>query len=115
MAPAALFTTQSPRQTAQLDLIKTLTDITTRLVKTCNIPLSTTPTVSSDKVNVAIDCQLQPAVPAGTQADAGNLNGFYIDYTQNPAHLMLVGAACDSMMTNGSGRIDVITGCPTIN
>jgi hypothetical protein len=101
--------------TAQLDLIKALTDITTKLVKTCNIALSETPTVPSDKVNVAIDCQLQPALSAGTPADAGNADGFYIDYNQNPAHLMLVGAACDSMMTNGSERIDFITGCPTIN
>ena len=96
------------------DLTAAFSQITTQLLRTCDIQLSTTPLVSQDRINVAIDCRLQPAVPAGSSADAG-VDGFYIDYGQDPAHLKLVGAPCENMMTNGAHHVDIIAGCQTIN
>ncbi len=100
---------------AQADLEKAFGDITTQLVHTCDIPLSATPLVTQDKVNIAIDCKLQTALPPTTLPDAGNADGFYIDYNQKPAHLFLVGAPCTSIQTVGATHVDVIAGCQGIN
>ena len=100
---------------AQDDLNSALEDITTKLVKTCDIQLSSTPTVPQEQVNIAVDCKPIPAIPTGTSPDAGNANGFYIDYTQDPAHLILVGSACTNIMSAGASHVDVIAGCQGIN
>ncbi len=100
--------------TASLDDLKqAFGEITQQLTATCDIPLSHTPSVA-DKINVAIGCSLQPQVPVGTATDAG-VNGYYIDYNQSPAHLVLVGAACDDVMTNGARQVDIIAGCESIH
>lgn len=94
---------------AEADLIAAFGTITTQLVKTCDIQLARTP-LDNTQVNVAIDCALQQPVPVNSPADAG-VNGFYIDNTKEPAHLILVGAPCNNILTNGALRVDVIEGC----
>ena len=98
---------------AQQDLIDAFGDITTKLIHSCDIALASNPP-DPTKVNVAIDCVPQPVVPTGSPADAG-ANGYYIDYTKNPAHLILVGAPCNNLVTTGAHNVDVIAGCPVIN
>jgi hypothetical protein len=98
------------------DLTKAFKSITTQLVTTCDIPLTATPQVRADQINVAIDCDLQPPVPAGIAPDAATASGFYIDYSYEPepAHLKLVGASCNRVAA-GANQVDIIAGCQTIN
>ncbi len=90
------------------DLKDALNGIITQLVKTCDITLSSTPTNQS-AVQAVADCDLIPPVTPGS-LDAG-AGGFYIDYGQSPAHLVLTGSYCDRIMTLGANRLDVIVGC----
>lgn len=94
---------------APLDLTKAFANITTQLAKTCDLVLSWTP-ADRAKVSVAIDCAVQPSVPTGSAPDAG-VDGYYIDYSLTPAHLKLVGAPCNRIMTQGANHVDVIIGC----
>jgi hypothetical protein len=43
-------------------------------------------------------------------SDGGFQNGFYINYSQNPAHLVLSGTYCTDYMA-GTSRLDMIEGC----
>jgi hypothetical protein len=101
--------------TALDDLTKAFEAITSKLVTTCDIPLSATPQVGVEKINVAIDCKLQPPLQGGMAPDASDADGFYIDYTTEPAHLKLVGLPCDSLTATGAHQVDVIAGCQSIN
>ena len=102
--------------TALDDLTKAFESITTKLVTTCDIPLSETPKVGASQINVAVDCNLINAVPGGVApaADASTVDGFYIDFTQDPAHLKLVGSSCTKVEA-GAHQVDIIAGCQTIN
>jgi hypothetical protein len=95
------------------DLTAAFSNITTQLVKTCDIPLPSSPKDNS-KVNVAIDCVLQTQVPTGSPADASGVDGFYI-VGQTPAHIKLVGAPCNAITTVGAHHVDVIQGCIGVN
>jgi hypothetical protein len=100
--------------TSLTDLQTAFEDITTKLVKTCDIELATTPT-DPNSVILVKDCAIVPGVANNTPVDGGS-SGFYIDYTQQPtAHLRLVGTYCDQIMTSGASQVDVIQGCPKIN
>lgn len=96
------------------DLKTAFSQITSQLLRSCDIPLASTPLVTQDRVNVAIDCALQPAVSGTPGQDAGQ-DGFYIDYSQNPAHLMLVGAPCTYLQNYGARHVDIVEGCQSIN
>ena len=102
--------------TALDDLTKAFESITTKLVTTCDIPLSATPQVGASEINVAVDCNLVEAVPGGVApaADASTADGFYIDFTQDPAHLKFVGTSC-AKVEAGAHQVDIIAGCQTIN
>ena len=97
---------------AQQDLVDVFGTITTQLIHSCDIALKANPP-DPNRVNVAIDCASQQPVPVGSPADAG-VDGYYIDYTQNPAHLRLVGAPCNSLTTQGAHNVDIIVGCQPI-
>ena len=98
---------------ARQDLIDAFSTITTQLIHGCDFELKSSPP-DKNKVNVAIDCATVPRVPDGTAADAG-VDGYYIDYTPNPAHLKLVGSFCNTLQTQGAHNVDVIVGCQGIN
>jgi hypothetical protein len=102
--------------TALDDLTKAFESITTKLVTTCDIPLSVTPQVGASEINVAVDCTLVNAVPGGVApaADASTVDGFYVDFTQDPAHLKFVGTSC-AKVEAGAHQVDIIAGCQTIN
>lgn len=102
---------------ALTDLTQAFETITSKLVTSCDIELSETPKVSVDKINVAIDCELQTPLQSGVSPDASGADGFYIDdsYSPNPAHLKLVGTPCSRLSTTGANKVDVIVGCQSIN
>ena len=74
-------------------------------VSSCDFPLQRSPPDPA-VVEAAIDClrifQVKP--------DAG-ISGFHIDYSQNPAHLVLTGEYCDIMLRNGAQNVVVVQGC----
>ncbi|HWA74303.1 MAG TPA: hypothetical protein VG937_18290 [Polyangiaceae bacterium] len=79
--------------------------IVTQLVHSCDIPLKEPPT-DVNKVNVAIDCQLEaPTNPTG---------GWEIDTTSDPNKLILKGETCANVQINGAKRVDLYYGCPPI-
>jgi hypothetical protein len=88
------------------DLTRAFEDITTRLVKSCDIELQSTP-VDQSLVQVAMDCDVVPLV---TNADSG-ASGFHVDYSSSPAHVILTGSYCDRVSTVGVKNLDVIEGC----
>jgi hypothetical protein len=81
-------------------------------VKTCDFKLGTMPT-NPVTVQVARDCQFIPPLPGNKPAgpDAGTTDGYYIDYSQNPAHLVLTGSYCQGIVSFGGSHLDVISGC----
>ena len=85
-----------------------LNGIITQLVKTCDITLNSTPSNPSAVLAVQ-DCNLIPQLTPATMD--GGTGGFYIDYNQSPAHLVLAGSYCDRIMTVGANRLDIIVGC----
>jgi len=84
-------------------LTRTFVDITTHLVRSCEVGLGQAP---ADKrlVNVAVDCEIVPfADGAGWDIDA-----------QDASKLLLAGDACRQLQKQGARRVDVVYGCPTI-
>jgi hypothetical protein len=84
-------------------LTQTFVDITTHLVRSCDVDLGEAP---RDKklVNVAVDCQIVPfADGAGWDINA-----------DEPSQLVIAGEACDKLQAEGAQRVDVVYGCPTV-
>ncbi len=98
------------------DLKTALSGILTSLVTSCDIWLNSTPT-SASTVQVVKDCGLVPQLPGNKPPppDGGVLDGFYIDYSQSPAHLIFTGTYCSSPALVGASRLDVIEGCTIPN
>ncbi len=96
------------------ELITALSNLTTQLVTTCDIPLNTSGPIDPNSVLVAIDCQAIPQVPSSVypSLDAGNANGWMIDNSQSPPHLLFVGSTCQNMKQNGAKLVDIVLGCP---
>jgi len=85
-------------------LTQTLVDITTHLVRSCDVDLGTTVPPLKDLVNVAVDCDIVPFE-----------DGAGWDISRDaPTTLVLAGDACDRVRREGARRIDVVYGCPTV-
>ncbi len=84
-------------------LTKTFSDITTHLVRSCDVDLGS---AAPDKqlVNVAVDCNLVPF----DDGDGWNIG------SDAPTTLVLAGDTCDRVKREGARRIDVVYGCPTV-
>jgi hypothetical protein len=96
------------------DLQTALDGIITQLVKTCDIKLNQSPNDPST-VQVVKDCVLVPQIPGNTPAPVdGGVDGFYINYDENPAHLILTGSYCQSIMTAGANQVSIVEGCHPI-
>jgi hypothetical protein len=83
-------------------LTDTFKQITTSLVRSCDIQLQDAP-MAANLVNVAIDCTV---VPQGSDATAG--------WVLTGTTITLRGTTCDYVQTTGVMRIDVIVGCGTV-
>jgi hypothetical protein len=98
------------------DLQDAFSEITTQLVKGCDIPLTESPR-NKNQVIVAVDCLRVPQVPDNTP-EQGGADGYWIDYdtyAPEPAHLRVTGTYCSQLQTEGATNLDVITGCSPIN
>lgn len=84
-------------------LTQTFVDITTHLVRSCEIDLGEAPP-EKKLVNVAVDCQIVPF------ADGA---GWDIE-PEDSTKLRLAGHACEQLQNQGARRVDVVYGCPTI-
>ena len=84
-------------------LTETLVDITTHLLRSCDIDLGPEPPPRS-QVNVAVDCDIVPFE-----------NGAGWDIPSDaPSTLVLAGDTCKRVRRAGARRIDVVNGCPTV-
>jgi hypothetical protein len=93
------------------DLQTAFEEITSKLVTSCDIVLSQSPAQPS-LVQVAQDCDLIPMLPGNQPpGDAGTVDGFFVDYRDDGAHLILTGSYCDRISTVGAKNLDVIVGC----
>ena len=84
-------------------LTQTFSDITTHLVRSCDVDLGTVPPLKT-LVNVAVDCEIVP-FEDGAGWDIGS---------GAPTTLVLAGDACKRVKRKGARRIDVVYGCPTV-
>ncbi|HYQ01461.1 MAG TPA: vWA domain-containing protein [Polyangiaceae bacterium] len=84
-------------------LARTFRDITTHLVRSCEVDLGTD---APDKrlVNVAVDCDIVPSEDGA---------GWNIS-DDAPTTLVLAGDTCSRVKREGARRIDVVYGCPTV-
>ena len=84
-------------------LTKTFSDITTHLVRSCDVDLGMA-APNKQLVNVAVDCDLVPFEDGA---------GWDI-MSDAPSTLVLSGDTCDRVKRQGARRIDVVYGCPTV-
>jgi hypothetical protein len=84
-------------------LTRTFRDITTHLVRSCEVDLGTG-APDQRLVNVAVDCDIVPS-----QAGAG-----WDIADDAPTTLVLAGDTCNRVKREGARRIDVVYGCPTV-
>lgn len=80
---------------------------------TCIVPLQSPPP-SLYRTVLALDCDPIP-LTANEPLDGATGNGFFIDYAREPATLVLVGSACDTLHKPGNHTLDLIVGCATFN
>jgi hypothetical protein len=80
-----------------------------QMFKTCDIQLYQSPTDPAN-VQVVLDCNFVPQLPNAV-SDAGGGDGYFIDYSKNPAHLVLKGKTCDQATAWGLHSLDVVIGC----
>jgi hypothetical protein len=92
-------------------LTQVFRDISTQLVKSCDIELAEKP-ANPEQVNVAIDCDLVPET--SLDADGNEVLNWEIDYDSTPGMLHLLGDTCERIQTEGAKQVDVVMGCPTI-
>lgn len=71
----------------------------------CDIPLQQQPPDPAS-VGVTLNCNIITHV----SPDAG-VSGFYIDYSQYPAHLELIGSACTFILANATNSVALVGGC----
>lgn len=88
-------------------LTEVLTRITTGLITTCRLQLTSTPDSPNYErlLNVVIDGEEIP--------QAGD-DGWDVDRTTTPPTIVLKGATCEAMETNGAEKVKITYGCPTI-
>ncbi|HEY5958379.1 MAG TPA: hypothetical protein VIV60_17565 [Polyangiaceae bacterium] len=88
--------------TGESGLTEAFKTITTKLIKSCEVPLIEAPKDRS-AINVAIDCAVLP------QKTSDVVNWVYDDATQA---IIIQGPKCEQIKASGVTRIDVVNGCP---
>lgn len=84
-------------------LTQTFTDITTHLVRSCDVDLGAL-VPNKRLLNVAVDCEVVPF------ADG---DGWDLD-RETPNNLVISGDNCQRIKREGARRIDIVYGCPTV-
>jgi hypothetical protein len=102
---------KSGTTTLTADLIKALDDITGKaLTCTFKVPASSGD-AGVDLASVNVDL----TTSTGTQSlarDTTHANGW--DYTDGNTTITLYGPACDTVLKDGTAKVDILLGCPTI-
>ena len=75
----------------------------------CDVILRQTPQSASDVI-VVLDCT-PISLLANNAGDAGG-DGFYVDFSQVPPHLIFEGSPCAQLESPGIHQLDTITRCP---
>jgi hypothetical protein len=95
-------------------LENTLRDVTTELIRSCELQLESTPP-DPRLVNVKIDGEFIPYfIIDDSEPDAGEVDGWTLDETTAPPTVVLHGTPCDSMLENGAENVEVLFGCPRV-
>jgi hypothetical protein len=84
-------------------LTQTFVDITTHLVRSCEVELAEAPR-EKKLVNVAVDCEIVPFEDGAGWDIAPDA----------PTTLVLAGDACKHLKREGARRVDVVYGCQTV-
>ena len=84
-------------------LTQTFVDITTHLVRSCEVELGEAPR-EKKLVNVAVDCSVVP-FEDGANWDIA---------PEAPSTLVLPGEICERLKREGARRVDVVYGCQTV-
>lgn len=87
-------------------LTKVFEDITTSLVRSCEVELASKP-FNEKMINVAVECQIIPKT-----AEDGS--GWTYDPNAEPQKVELQGPICQYIQTQGVRQVDVVVGCPTV-
>jgi len=82
----------------------TLKNITTSLIQSCQLQLTSQPP-DVGLLNVVID---------GTTVAQSGSDGWSLDATTSPPTVVLKGATCQLMQTQGAQSVEITYGCPTI-
>jgi hypothetical protein len=85
-------------------LADVLTRITSGVIATCQLQLGSTPP-DLDELNVVIDGQTIPQLGP---------DGWSVDTSTSPPTVVLKGATCEMMETQGAQAVNVTFGCPTV-
>lgn len=85
-------------------LSATFTSIAKHLITTCNLQLQSNPPDLS-RLNVTVDGNII--------AQAGP-DGWDLDTTTSPPTVVLKGATCTAIQTNGAQSVQILFGCPTV-
>ncbi len=89
-------------------LTSTIRQITSQLVSACNFQLAL-PIQDPATLNVALDCTVLQAPNPVTGA-----GDWYLDSSSVPETVVLSGAVCEKVMTEGVSRVDIIMGCAAL-
>jgi len=101
-APPDFFAVSASGGVAELSQV--LTQITTGLITTCDLALTADPP-DYDEINVVID---------GTTIPEGAADGWLLDTSSKPPHVILQGKTCQNVESDGVAAVDVTFGCPTL-
>src|SRR6478609_6293331 len=85
-------------------LADVLTRITSGVITTCQLQLGSTPP-ALDELNVTIDGETVPQLGP---------DGWSVDTSTSPPTVVLKGATCEKMETQGAQAVNVTFGCPTV-
>ncbi len=88
-------------------LVNVFTEITTKLVRDCDIALPQRPTDTA-LVNVAINCDILPA------EGAEDGSAWEINTEDGDSVITITGPKCEEIQQEGVERVDIVTGCPTV-
>jgi hypothetical protein len=85
-------------------LADVLTRITSGVIASCQLQLGSTPP-DLDELNVVIDGETIPQLGA---------DGWSVDSSSSPPTVVLKGATCKKMETQGAQAVNITFGCPTV-
>jgi hypothetical protein len=94
-------------KTGTADLLRAFSTIATQLIRQCDFPLNGTPANPNDVV-VQFDCQ---SIVQDTSGSPNVGNGWVLDWSRDPPHLVVGGAVCNALMASGASQAVIAYNC----